>query len=66
MIALAERLGVDFSDGVDEVTAFVRSRLAGDYAVDTFGFDPEFTTRVWLPAIRQLARRWFRVEIRGA
>lgn len=66
LIALAGRLGVDWSDGVDELTDFVRSRLTGDYAVDEFGFDPEFTTRVWLPAVRQLARRWFRVEVRGA
>jgi 1-acyl-sn-glycerol-3-phosphate acyltransferase len=43
----------------------VRSRLSGDYVVDEFGFDPEFTTRVFLPAMRPLVRHWFRVEVRG-
>jgi 1-acyl-sn-glycerol-3-phosphate acyltransferase len=65
-LALAERLGVEWSDNVEELADFTRSRLSGDYAVDEFGFDPEFTTTVVLPALRQLARTWFRVEVRGA
>jgi 1-acyl-sn-glycerol-3-phosphate acyltransferase len=45
---------------------FVRTRLRGDYAVDEFGFDPEFTTKIYLPLLRRLAESWFRVEVRGA
>ena len=66
VLALAQRLGVDGWDSLEEVAAFVRSRLAGDYAVDEFGFDPELTIRVYLPVLRLLAQSWFRVEVRGA
>ncbi len=61
----AERLGVDWPGSLDDVVAFIRSRLAGNYAVDEFGFDPEFTERVFLPLLRPLVRDWFRVEIQG-
>ena len=43
----------------------VRDRLAGEYAVDDFGFDPEFTDKVLLQAVRPLYRHWFRVEVSG-
>ena len=33
----------------------MRERLRGDYAVDEFGFDPEFTTKIYLPLLRRLA-----------
>jgi 1-acyl-sn-glycerol-3-phosphate acyltransferase len=62
----AETLGVDWEDSLDEAVAFVRKRLSGDYAVDEFGFDPEFTTKIFLPPLRRLADSWFRVEVRGA
>ena len=45
---------------------FVRRRISGDYAVDDFGFDPEFTDRVLLALMRPLYRSWFRVEVTGA
>jgi 1-acyl-sn-glycerol-3-phosphate acyltransferase len=45
--------------------AFARSRLTGDYSVDEFGFDPEFTTKIYLPLLRPLVQTWFRVEVRG-
>ncbi|GAA1253102.1 1-acyl-sn-glycerol-3-phosphate acyltransferase [Oryzihumus leptocrescens] len=45
--------------------AFLRRRLTGDYAVDDFGFDPDFTEHVYLPLLRPLYRSWFRVEVRG-
>lgn len=66
LASVAEALGVDWDDSLDETVAFIRSRLQGDYAVDEFGFDPEFTTKIYLPMLRQLAESWFRVEIRGA
>ena len=62
----AQMLGVDWEDSLDETVAFLRKRLSGDYAVDEFGFDPEFTTKVFLPPLRRLADSWFRVEVRGA
>jgi 1-acyl-sn-glycerol-3-phosphate acyltransferase len=45
--------------------AFLRRRLTGDYRVDEFGFDPEFTEVTVLPLARQLYRRWFRTEVVG-
>ncbi|NLU84114.1 lysophospholipid acyltransferase family protein [Rhodococcus sp. HNM0569] len=44
---------------------FVRRRLAGDYHVDDFGYDADFTEHVWLPALRPLFDNWFRVEVSG-
>jgi 1-acyl-sn-glycerol-3-phosphate acyltransferase len=44
---------------------YIRRRVAGDYAVDEFGFDPEFTDRVLLNLIRPLYTSWFRVEASG-
>lgn len=45
--------------------AFLRRRLTGDYTVDEFGFDPDFTEHAYLPLLRPLYRSWFRVEVRG-
>ncbi|GAB3624519.1 lysophospholipid acyltransferase family protein [Mariniluteicoccus endophyticus] len=50
---------------MEELIAFARTRISGDYAVDEFGYDPEFTDRIVMPALRFLATRWFRVEVRG-
>lgn len=64
-VKAAESLGVDWQGGVEELVDFARSRMSGDYAIDEFGFDPEFTERLFLPVLRFLARNWFRVEVRG-
>ena len=45
--------------------AFVRRRLTGDYTVDEFGFDEDFTENAYLPLLRPLYTSWFRVEVRG-
>jgi 1-acyl-sn-glycerol-3-phosphate acyltransferase len=45
--------------------ALLRKRLTGDYEVDEFGFDRELTEQAFLPALRPLYRRWFRVEVSG-
>ncbi|HEU4544758.1 MAG TPA: 1-acyl-sn-glycerol-3-phosphate acyltransferase [Microlunatus sp.] len=65
VLQLAETLGVDWQESVEDVVAFTRSRMSGQYAIDEFGFDPEFTTKVFLPILRPLAQNWFRVEVRG-
>ena len=44
---------------------FLRKRLTGDYAVDEFGFDPEYNDAVVLPALRFFYDNWFRVEVSG-
>jgi 1-acyl-sn-glycerol-3-phosphate acyltransferase len=46
-------------------TEFARRRLAGDFEVDEFGFDPDLNSAVLMPAALALYRSWFRVEARG-
>jgi 1-acyl-sn-glycerol-3-phosphate acyltransferase len=65
IFAAAQTLGVDWQTTLDEAVGFARSRMTGTYAVDEFGFDPEFTEKIFLPAMRPLVNRWFRVEVRG-
>jgi len=65
VLQLAATLGVDWQESIEEIVEFTRSRLSGQYAIDEFGFDPEFTTKVFLPIMRPLAQHWFRVEVRG-
>jgi 1-acyl-sn-glycerol-3-phosphate acyltransferase len=64
--AMAKALGVGWDESLEEIVTFLRQRLRGDYAVDEFGFDPEFTAKIYLPLLRRLADSWFRVEVRGA
>jgi 1-acyl-sn-glycerol-3-phosphate acyltransferase len=52
--------------GLSGVVDFLRRRITGDYPVDEFGFDPDFTDSVLLPPLRLLYRNWFRVEVTGA
>jgi len=46
--------------------SFLRRRLAGDYEVDEFGFDPDLTEHAVYPLLRVLYHGWFRTELRGA
>ena len=55
----------DVERRVAQVLAYLRRRLEGDYEVDDFGFDPDFTENVFYPMLRPLYRHWFRVEVRG-
>jgi 1-acyl-sn-glycerol-3-phosphate acyltransferase len=64
--SLAQTLGVDWQASLEQLVDFARSRFSGDYRIDDFGFDPEFTTKIFLPVLRPLVQSWFRVEIRGA
>ncbi len=55
----------DVEQRIAQVLAYLRRRLDGDYAVDDFGYDEDFTTNVFYPVLRPLYRHWFRVEVRG-
>jgi 1-acyl-sn-glycerol-3-phosphate acyltransferase len=57
--------GDEIERQVAATLAFVRRRLSGDYTVDDFGFDKDFTENVYLPLLRPLYKSWFRVEVRG-
>lgn len=48
-----------------EFLAFLRRRLEGGYAVDEYGFDQEMTERFLLAALKPIADKWFRIEVRG-
>lgn len=64
-----DRAGLDSETterAVSASLAFLRRRVEGDFVVDEFGFDPEFTEFVYLPVLRPLYRSWFRTEVRGA
>ncbi|CAA9280131.1 MAG: Acyltransferase family protein [uncultured Blastococcus sp.] len=47
------------------VLEFLRRRVTGEYGTDEFGFDPDLTDHVFLPLLRPLFEKWFRVESRG-
>lgn len=53
------------ADTITGAAGYVRQRVTGDYEVDDFGFDPHFTESVWLPALRVLFDKWFRVDVSG-
>ena len=55
----------DWERKVAHGLAFLRRRLTGDYEVDEFGFDQDFTDHVYLPALRPLYKSWFRIETFG-
>jgi 1-acyl-sn-glycerol-3-phosphate acyltransferase len=57
--------GDDWEHRLAEMLAFARRRLSGDYSVDEFGFDAELTSTLTMTALRPLAERWFRIEVRG-
>ncbi|HUA42322.1 MAG TPA: lysophospholipid acyltransferase family protein [Streptosporangiaceae bacterium] len=48
-----------------DTAEFARRRLAGEYEVDQFGFDPDLNSAVLMPAALALYRNWFRVQARG-
>ena len=65
-IAAREVFGENWEPRLAEFLAFLRRRVTGDYSVDEYGFDPEITERFFLSAVRPIAQKWFRVEVRGA
>lgn len=63
--AVPEQPGDQWDRKVASGLAFLRERLAGDYEVDEFGFDPQLTESVFHPLLRLLYRDWFRTEVLG-
>lgn len=64
----AREAGVPESEIEAEVArtlAYARRAVTGESGIDEFGFDPDFTEHVYLPLLRPLYRRWFRVSVRG-
>ena len=64
--AAVEVFGERWESRLAEFLAFLRRRVTGDYTVDEYGFDAEVTERFLLAALRPVAEKWFRVEVRGA
>lgn len=64
-MSVPDRPGDVWDQRVAAGLAFLRRRLAGEYEVDEFGFDPELTEGVFQPVLRALYREWFRTEIFG-
>ncbi|MFN8195584.1 MAG: lysophospholipid acyltransferase family protein [Nocardioidaceae bacterium] len=63
--AVHEVLGRDWEARLAQLMAFWRRRLEGDYTVDEYGFDAELTERLLLAALRPIAEKWFRIDVRG-
>jgi 1-acyl-sn-glycerol-3-phosphate acyltransferase len=63
--AAKELFGEDWEPQLARFLAFLRRRVTGDYVVDEYGFDPEVTQRFVMTALRPIAQKWFRVEVRG-
>lgn len=61
-----EIFGADWEPQLARFLAFLRRRLTGDYVVDEYGFDREITERFFMAAVRPIAQKWFRIEVRGA
>jgi hypothetical protein len=63
--AAVEVFGDQWERRLAEMMAFLRRRLSGEYVVDEYGFDTEITERFFMAALRPIAEKWFRVEVRG-
>ena len=64
--AAVEVFGDDWEPRLAQFLAFMRRRVTGDYSVDEYGFDPELSDRFFMAALRPIAQKWFRIEVRGA
>ena len=64
--AAKEVFGEQWEPQLARFLAFLRRRVTGDYVVDEYGFDPEVTERFLMTALRPIAEKWFRIEVRGA
>ena len=63
--ASREVFGDNWEPRLAELLAFLRRRVTGDYVIDEYGFDAEVTERFLIAALRPIAEKWFRIEVRG-
>ncbi|WP_408897908.1 1-acyl-sn-glycerol-3-phosphate acyltransferase [Nocardioides sp. R1-1] len=63
--ASKELFGDQWEPQLARFLAFLRRRVTGDYTVDEYGFDAEVTERFFMAALRPVAQKWFRIEVRG-
>jgi len=63
--AAMEVFGDQWEPQLAAFLAFLRRRLTGDYHVDAYGFDEEVTQRFFMAALRPIAQKWFRIDVRG-
>ena len=63
--AALEVFGDQWEPQLAAFLAFLRRRLTGDYRVDEYGFDEEVTQRFFMAALRPIAQKWFRIDVRG-
>jgi 1-acyl-sn-glycerol-3-phosphate acyltransferase len=61
-----ELFGHDWQGALAALLASWRRRLEGEYSVDDYGFDAEFTEQFLMAVLRPIAEKWFRIEVRGA
>lgn len=52
-------------DLMSRLGGFIKRRLAGDYPIDDFGYDPELAREVMLPFAAPLFERYFRIKTLG-
>ena len=50
---------------MQDALAFLRRRATGEYHVDDFGFDRDLTENVFLPLLRPMYRRYWRIDTIG-
>ena len=58
-------LGDDWEAKAAAIVAQIRQRIGGNYEIDEFGLDPQIQ-EILFAAMRPVAEKWFRVEVRGA
>src|SRR3954469_23911872 len=63
--AARELFGEQWEQQLARFLGFLRRRVTGDYVVDEYGFDQEITERFFMAALRPIAQKWFRIEVRG-
>ncbi|KQY50185.1 MULTISPECIES: lysophospholipid acyltransferase family protein [unclassified Nocardioides] len=63
--AAREVFGTDWEPRLAHFLAFLRRRVNGEYVVDEYGFDAEITEKFFMAALRPVAEKWFRIEVRG-
>ena len=63
--AAVEVLGSNWEPRLARLLALLRRRVTGDYTVDDYGFDQELTDTFVMAALRPIAQKWFRIEVRG-